>query len=190
MKATIAIFLFTCLIYTAFGQTGTYRFNGNSGVSATIAIRRSNTQITGDVFAWWNTASGTNGSFSGKGIIKNNACILKSLDDTDCYVKLVFSGSELKALFNDCMSSNLAEDFSGVYKKITAHLPGNYQIASNKAYFYKTAGNNIRLNTYLVKGNKISVEIEDMIDGDWVLVDFTNTAGKITSGYMPWSALK
>ncbi|MFD2145447.1 hypothetical protein [Mucilaginibacter antarcticus] len=190
MKATIATFLFISFIYSAFGQSGTYRFKGNSGASGTIAVRRSHTQMTGDIFVWWNRASGTNGSFSGKGILHNDTCVLKSVDDAGCFVKLIFNSSELKAVFNDCMTSNLPEDFSGVYKKITDHLPGEYQIATDKAYFYKNLNTQTRLKAYLVKGNKVSVDIENMADSNWIFINFTNAVGKVTSGYMPWSAFK
>lgn len=116
--------------------------------------------------------------------------MLRSPDDAECSVKLTFNSSELKAVFSDCMTSNLPEDFSGVYKKITDHLPGKYQIAINKSYLYKTAGTYTQMKAYLVKGNIVSVDIENMTDSHWVFINFTNLAGKVTSGYMPWSALK
>ena len=190
MRLTIAFILLVCFVYTAVGQTGTYRFKATAGASGTIAVRQFNKQIRGDVFVWWHTASATNGSFSGKGLLQNNTCSLRSADDADCTVKLTFNKNELKAAFGNCMANNLPEDFSGVYKKITDNLPGEYRIAAGKAYFYKTAGTNVRLKTYLIKGNKVSVDIENITDNNWVFINFTNAAGKVTSGYLPWTALK
>jgi hypothetical protein len=189
MKPVITVLLLLFSVTITIAQTGTYRFKDKSGATCTIAIKQHNAQLSGDVFAWWNTPSGKNGNFSGKGTIRNNACILKSVDDPDCRINLSFGPGSLTAQFNDCMQNNLPEDFSGTYKKLTDHIPGEYQVAT-KTYFYKTAGSNLPLKAYLIPGNKVHADLENITGNGWVYINYKNAAGKVTSGYLPWSVLK
>ncbi|EHQ25038.1 hypothetical protein [Mucilaginibacter paludis] len=189
MKKLTAILLFLTSTCVAVAQTGTYRFNAKSGASCTIAVTSEKGHISADIFAWWHTPSGRNGAFAGEGQLKNNSCVLKSADDADCEARLTFSPGRLTAKFNNCISSNLPGDFSGTYQKLTNRLPGDYIIAITKAYLYKWPGSK-PLKTYLIQNNKVSVDLENITDGQWVFINFTNAAGKTTDGYMPWSALK
>jgi hypothetical protein len=88
------------------------------------------------------------------------------------------------------MPDNLPEDFSGTFNKVTASIPGSYVVTADKAYFYKDASTKSQLKTYLIKGNKISVDIENIQGKDWIYVNYANAKGKTTSGYMQWAALK
>ncbi len=186
--------LFTILILLSFsnmviGQTGIYRFNSKSGASCTIAITSQKSRISAEIFAWWHTASGRQGTFTGEGRLENNNSILKSVDDADCQIRLTFSHSNLIAKFDNCMNSNLPDDFSGNYQKLSDNLPGEYRVATDKAYFYKSPGPNAS-PTYLIKGNKVTIDLENIADGQWVFINFVNAAGKNTNGYIHWSDLK
>lgn len=173
------------------GQTGTYYKYDKNGASCTICIQKKGAEISADIFAWWHTPSGRNGNFSGKGILKNNTCILKEDGgDTDCSVKLSFIPNQVKVVFTDCMEENLPEDFSGTYKKIADIVRGTYTIHTPTAYFYKKPDLKSRSKAYLVKGNQVDVDIENISKNGWVFINYTNAKGKTTSGYLLISTLK
>ena len=185
MKAYISI-LFSLVMLSVLAQTGTYRRTDKTGASCTIAVQKSQSQLKGEIFAWWNTSSGTHGAFSGQGVLKDNVCILRKQEESACTVRLSFSKNALNTIFSDCNAENLPEDFAGSYTKITTQIPGEYLIKTAKAYFYKTTKSNSRLRTYLIKGDKAYIELENIIDDKWVFVNYKNTSGKTSSGYMLW----
>lgn len=189
-KKLLLLFLFL-YAYTAFAQTGTYRIQMKNGASGTIAIIKKGNYINADVFAWWHTPSGRHGVFTGNGLLKNKQCILTGTGDgSDCHITLTFNTGSLKATFDDCMTYNLPEDFSGNYNKITDATPGNYIVAPDKVNFYKKTDTKSLLKTYLIKGNKVTIDLENIQDKNWVLVNYINASHKTTSGFIPWSALK
>lgn len=187
---TLISFLLSFILIPVDAQTGVYRLSNKNGASCTIAVRKNNSQITGDVFAWWNTPSGTHGTFSGQGTLKNNVCLLTSQEQSSCKIKLDFEKNSLNAVFYDCIAENLPEDFKGNYQKITTQIPGDYLIKTDKAYFYKVTKSNSRLQTYLLKGDKVHIDLENIIDDKWVFINYTNTSGKTSSGYMLWQEIK
>ncbi|MGJ1198948.1 hypothetical protein ACR777_21220 [Sphingobacterium spiritivorum] len=185
MKAFISI-LFSLVAFSAIAQTGTYRRTDKTGASCTIAVQKNQSRLIGEIFAWWNTSSGTHGAFSGQGVLNDNICTLRTQKESECSVRLNFSKNALNALFSDCKSENLPEDFAGNYTKITTQIPGEYLIKTAKAYFYKTAKSNSRLRTYLIKGDRVYIDLENIIDDKWVFVNYKNISGNISSGYMLW----
>ena len=186
---TFILLLFGTLVW---GQSGTYYKYDKTGATCTICIQKTGATINANVFAWWHIPSGRNGNFSGKGILKNNTCILKEEGgDTDCNVHLTFTSAKLlKVAFADCMEENLPEDFSGTYKKITDIVRGTYTISTSASYFYKKPDLKSRSKAYLVQGNKVDVDIENIGGNGWVFINYTNAKGKTTSGYMLISTLK
>ncbi|WP_311953647.1 hypothetical protein [Mucilaginibacter terrae] len=184
----------TCffILYTAntMAQTGTYRLNTPSGAWCNIAITQNKQIITGEVFAWWNDAGDRVGSFEGNGKVQGNKCVLINTDHADCKIQLNFNKTNLHAIFNDCMSTNLPEDFSGRYRKINNHIPGTYTVAVNKAHFYKTAKLGLSLKAYLLKGDKVNIDLENIADANRVFINYKNALGKISSGYISWADLK
>lgn len=185
MKLLDHIIIFAVLCTTAKAQTGTYQKYDSTGASCTIAIESNKSTVKADVFAWWNTPSGRHGVFSGEGPLKNNICILKGNDeDKDCQVTLTFSTHKLTAVFSDCMADNLPEDFSGAYTKITNFTPGPYIVRSDRAYFYKKANLNTRSKAYLVKGDKVVLDLENITANGWTFINYKNASGKTTSAYM------
>lgn len=174
-----------------YAQTGTYRLDYRNGASCTIAINKAGNNIDADVFAWWHTPSDRHGAFTGSGKLQNNKSILKSKDEnSDCVINLDFIDKNMVVRFSDCMFYNLPEDFSGNFKWITDKTPGNYIVMADRSYFYKKTNKNQKQKTYLVKGNKIEVDLENISDKDWVFINYSNNDGKNTSGYMLWSDMK
>jgi hypothetical protein len=191
IKKSICIFFLLTISLNAISQTGIYRKTDKTGASCTISIVQEGKKIHTDIFAWWHTASGTHGTFSGDGVIQNNKAALKGTDDgTRCSINLSFNKKFLTVVFADCMTYNLPEDFSGNFTKITDKIPGDYTIITDKAYFYKAPKESTRLKAYLVRGNNVQIDLENVIDENWVFVNFTNASGKITSAYMQWNVMK
>jgi hypothetical protein len=190
MKNIIILICIIACHHISLAQTGTYTLKLRNGASCNIAIRQKTKEITADVFAWWNTASGTNGNYSGRGILQGNKCLLKNVDDADCTVRFTFIADNLKVVFSNCMASNLPDDFSGIYKKITGNIPGTYEVNATKAFFYKTRSTSQQLKTYLIKGDKVNVELENIMDNQWVFVNYINKSGQHSSGFILWSDLK
>jgi hypothetical protein len=185
-------FTFLLLIllgHVTFGQIGTYMLNGKNGVSSRIALSYAGAVLNGEVFAWWGNSSNRHGVFTGEGKLNGKMGVLRSSDDQACKINLIFAGEVLKVEFEDCMNSNLPEDFSGTYKKISAHVAGSYSVVSTKAYFYKSANSVIKTKTYLVSGNKVEINLEAITSGNWVFASYTNDKGKTTSGFLLWSDL-
>lgn len=174
-----------------FSQTGMYRKADKTGASCTIAIIPAGKNIHTDIFAWWHTASETHGIFSGDGVVQHNKVVFKGNEDgSNCTINFTFKPKTLTATFDDCMTYNLPEDFSGNYTKITDRIPGNYTIVTDKAYFFKSPKATAKLKRYLVKEDNLNIDLENVIDQNWVFVNFTNTEGKSTSAYMQWKDMK
>ena len=170
---------------SAYGQSGTYQRKDKTGASCAIAVEIKGVHVSADIFGWWNTKSGRHGVFSGKGIIENkNTITLRSSEDSDCKVGLVFNNKNLRATFNDCMMDNLPEDFNGIYLKVTDFIPGEYVVKASRAFFYNTPNSNSPKKAYLVKGNRVSIELENIEAGGWVFVNYLNGSHKRTSGFM------
>lgn len=188
INASVLLGLFF-IVNTAFAQTGTYQKN-DKGAFGNIAIQRNGVVIKADIYTWWNTASGTHGTFSGKGTIKDNKCtIIAPGEDVNCKIVLSFNGDQLKAVFTDCAANHLPDDFTGTYQKITSKIPGNYIVSTERSFFYKKPDKSSRMNAYLVKGDRVSMHIENIKRDGWLFVNFTNSSGQITSGYIELSSL-
>jgi hypothetical protein len=172
-----------------FGQTGTYFLKMNGGASGRIAVVKVRGMLHCQVFAWWAGASGRTGNFEGTAKRTGNTYLFKSADDPGCGVKVVFAGQILNAIFGDCMLSNLAEDFSGSYRKMTSRVPGKYSVKAAKAYFYPSAHASTRKNSYLVKGDLVEVELENISGDERIRVNYAGKNGSRTSGYLNWAEL-
>jgi len=186
-------FCVLCLVIgadTAVAQSGTYQKHDKSGASCTIAINKTGNKLEAAAFAWWGTPSGANGNFIGVGTLKGQVCTIKSTEDTDCALTITLMSKKVKAIFSDCMTSNLPEDFSGTYALLTTALPGVYSVKSDRSYFYKSTSLKNKLKTYLVKGDKVVITLENIHNKEWVYVNHRNLAGHETSGYMSLSALQ
>jgi len=183
------LYLLMCAGAT-FAQSGTYQKIDKNGSSCTIAIIKTGNKLEAAAFAWWGTTSGTNGNFSGAGTLKGQVCTIKSAEDAGCGLTITLMDKKIKAIFNDCMTSNLPEDFSGTYALLTTALPGVYQVKDDRSYFYKSASLKTKLKTYLVKADKVIITLENILNKDWVYVNYRNLTGHETSGYMRLSALK
>lgn len=190
MRTVVLIIISQLIAVKLFAQTGTYRISTETGASCNIAIKQRRQQLSGNVFAWWGDGAGRHGVFSGSGKIQHNACLLISNNDPDCKISLTFKPGFVTAAFNDCMNSNLPEDFSGRYQKITDYTPGIFKVCVDKIYFYKSAGDKNPMKAYLLRGDVVTVAIENIIDGNRVLINFKSKTGKTTNGYIPWYALK
>lgn len=183
--ASFVLFLIGSCYGTVHAQTGTYYRQGTAKAECTITVIRTGNRISAEAFAWWGAASGRNGNFSGQGLLINNNCVLKGSDiDASCSVGLAFKSGSLEIAFNSCMEDNLPQNFNGSYTKITDMVPGRHKISSAKAYFYGKQTLTSLTKAYLVSGNQVQVELENIRPGGWVYVNYRNEAGKITTGYM------
>lgn len=193
MSYISCLFSFLYLIIcanAAVAQSGTYQKLDRNGASCTIAINKTGNKLEVAAFAWWGTPSGTNGNFSGVGTLKGQVCTIKSTEDAGCALTITLMSKKVKAIFSDCITSNLPEDFSGTYALLTTALPGVYRVEDDRSYFFKSASLKNKLKTYLVKGDKVAITLENIRDKDWVYVNYRNLAGHETSGYMRLSALQ
>lgn len=189
MKVFISIWL-TILSQFVHAQTGIYRLITSTGASSTVEVRRMKNRLCVDVFAWWNIASGTHGTFSGEGAITGDSITVKHKDHEGCSVRLIFDKRDVSVQFSNCEPQNLPVDFSGIYRKLTFHTSGTYQTRIAKTYFYTYPKLERSRKSYLKKGAKVHVDIENIIDDRWVYINFQDSKGKISSGYILWSSLK
>jgi hypothetical protein len=173
-----------------FAQSGTYQKIDKNSSSCTIAIIKTGNKLEVAAFAWWGTTSGTNGNFSGAGTLKGKVCTVKSAEDAGCSLTITLMDKKVKTIFNDCITSNLPEDFSGTYALLTTALPGVYHVKDDRSYFYKSASLKTKLKTYLVKADKVIITLENIHNKEWVYVNYRNLTGHETSGYMRLSTLK
>ena len=173
-------------------QSGTYEKRNTNGSYCYISLQKDKDTVKAEIFAWWNTAGAQTGSYYGEGLLANNSCILKSDEnEPDCEVTLaLLPNKKLSATYNNCAADNVTEDFNGEYTKITDATAGEYLVTAAKTYFYKKPGAIPKLKSYLVKGDKVTLNLDMIVAGKWVNVYYTNTKGKETAGYLPLSDLK
>jgi len=185
----LLLLLFSALNLNA--QSGTYEKKNKNGSYCYISFNKNGEHIKSEIFAWWNTANAQTGSYYGEGVLKSNTCVLKSDEnEPDCKVVITVEKSGLKASYERCSTDHLTEDFNGLYNKITDATAGDYIVTASKSYFHKKADATTKLKTYVVKGNKVTLNIDRVTAGKLVYVYYTNPAGKETSGYLSLADLK
>ena len=190
------IICFSFLLFSGMSlhaQNGTYEIKGPSGSYCVISFENTANHVNAQIFAWWNTQSGQMGFYEGTGVMKNNTCILQSTDsDPECKVVLSIVQGKLKASFTNCITDHLSDGFNGLYSKITPAVAGDYIVTVPKAYFYKTPNATAPLKTYVLKGDKVRLDMDRIgaSKQEWLLVYYTSKVGKETSGYLPMSELK
>jgi hypothetical protein len=192
MKKAICVLTLSILFFAAAvsAQTGTYEKKGSNKSYSYISIQKNGSQINAQIFAWWNTPSGRMGAYDGEGTLKGNTCVLHSdLNDPECKITLTLANSKIKATFSKCSVDNLPEDFNGMYTKITDAVAGDYVVAVPKAYFHKKADAATKQKAYVLKGDKVTLDIENITPGKWALVYFTTAKGNDVRGFIPLSQL-
>ncbi|AMR33998.1 hypothetical protein A0256_22385 [Mucilaginibacter sp. PAMC 26640] len=193
LNKRIALWLLVlCSSVTADAQNGTYEKKASQGAYGIISFQKNGNQVTAEIFTWWNTKSAQTGSYYGKGVLKNNTIVLHSDEnDPECKVTLSIVQGKIKALFNSCSTDHLTDDFNGFYNKITDAVTGDYVVTAPKAYFYRSPNLISKLKTYVLKGDKVRLDIDRVgaSKQNWLYVYFTNKAGKETAGFMPMSNL-
>lgn len=185
----LCVFIF---IY-AKAQNGTYEKKSSEGAYGIISLQKAGNQVKAEIFSWWNSSNAQTGSYYGEGTLKNNSVILHSDEnEPGCKVMLSLVQGKVKASFAHCSTDHLTEDFNGLYTKITDAVAGDYVVTVPKAYFYKTPDAGSKLKTYVLKGDKVRLDIDRIgaSKQSWLFVYFTNKAGKETVGYIPMSDLK
>ena len=188
---TFTALILLLLALTVHAQNGTYQRKNKNGSYCYLSFQKNGNQVKTEIFSWWNTPSAQTGSYYGTGLLKGNICVLKSEEnDPDCKVTLVVAKDELKATFGDCAVDHLTEDFNGTYVKITNAVAGQYIVTASRAYFYKKPNTATRLKSYVMKGDKVTLDIDRIIPGDWANVYYTGTNGKDTYGFIPLTNLK
>ena len=166
-------------------QNGTYELKNKNGSYCYISFQKEGNRLTAEIFAWWNTASAQTGSYYGTGLLSTNKCVLQSEEnDPGCNVTLTLEKDKIHATFKNCATDHLTEDFNGVYTKITNATVGDYVVSAPKAWFHKKPDAATKLKTYVVKGDKVTLNIDRIIAGNWVNVYYTGANGKETSGYI------
>ncbi|MCZ4221871.1 hypothetical protein [Pedobacter rhodius] len=172
-------------------QNGTYEKKNPNGAYCYISFQKSGNLVSAQVFSWWNTANNQMGYYNGTGTLKSNSCVLVSTEnEPGCKVTLTVTEGKIKAAFGNCTTDHLPTDFNGLYSKITDAVAGDYIVNVPKAYFYKKADAATKLKTYVLKGDKVTLDIENVTAGNWALVYFTTTSGKDIRGFIPLSSLK
>ena len=192
-KLTTALLVALCSFTAVYAQNGTYEKKATEGAYGIISFQKKGNQATAEIFTWLNTSSGQTGSYFGKGILKNNTVALRSEEnDPGCKVTLSVVQGKIKALFNNCSTDHLMDDFNGIYSKITDAVAGDYVVISPKAYFYKSPSANSKQKAYVLKGDKVRLDIDRIgaSKQNWLFVYFTNKANKETTGYMLASDLQ
>jgi hypothetical protein len=178
---------------SAYAQNGTYEKKAEEGAYGIISFQKQGNKVTAEIFAWWNSTNAQTGSYYGTGILKNNTAIMHSEEnEPGCKVTLSIVQGKIKALFNNCSTDHLTDSFNGLYTKITDAVAGEYIVTAPKAYFYKKADASSKLKTYVLKGDKVRLDIDRIgaSKQNWLYVDFTNKAGKETSGFIQMSDLR
>lgn len=192
-KATLLSLLATICVEALSAQTGTYQRKIANGAYSVISFNKTGDKVNAEIFSWWNTHNGQMGYYAGTGILKSYTCVLQSVEnDPDCKVTLAIAGNKLNAKFSDCAIDHLTEDFNGLYTKLTNAVAGDYLVIVPKAYFYKKPDAAAKLKTYVLKGDKVTLDMDRIgaSKNEWLYVYFTNKAGKETSGYINMNDLK
>lgn len=174
-----------------FSQSGTYELKNKNGSYCYISFQKAGVNVTAEIFAWWNTQSGQTGSYFGKSQSKDNTYLLKSDEnDPDCKVSLLLDNGKMHANFDNCNVDHLPQDFNGDYRKITDATAGDYIVSVPKSYFYEKPDNVNKKKIYLIKGNKVTLNIDSIIPGKWINVYYVDPQGKEYRGYMALANLK
>jgi hypothetical protein len=183
--------LLLCASGSLWAQNGTYEKKAPNGAYCYLSFQKNGNKVTAEIFAWWNTTSAQTGSYFGTGMLKGNTCVLTSDEnDPSCKVTIQLVGSKLKATFDDCNTDHLPSDFNGLYTKITDATAGDYIVIAPKAYFHQKPNAKTQLKSYVVKGNRVTLNLDGVIAGNWVNVYYTGKNGKETSGYIELSLLR
>ncbi|GAA4919123.1 hypothetical protein [Mucilaginibacter defluvii] len=176
-----------------FGQTGTYQKKIDNGAYGAVSFQRKGNRVNAEIFTWWNTHNAQMGYYSGSGILQGNVCVLRSDEnDPGCNVTLTVVDEKIEAKFSGCATDHLTEDFNGLYTKFTDAVPGEYVVTIPKAYFYRKPDAGTKLKAYVLKGDKVTLDMDRITasKGNWLYVYFTGKNGKDTAGYMKLSDLK
>lgn len=192
-KSVACILLFMSSFICVKAQNGSYEKRGTKGAYSVISIQTVGNVVKAEIFAWWNSPNDQTGSYYGEGTLKNNTVVLHSDEnEPGCKVTLSLVQGEIKAVFNNCSIDHLTPDFNGLHTKFTDGVAGDYMVTVPKAYFHKAADAGSKLKTYVLKGDKVVLDIDRIgaSKQNWVFVYFTNKAGKETVGYMPLNELK
>nr|WP_132395239.1 hypothetical protein [uncultured Pedobacter sp.] len=192
-KVKIALgLLILCSSLTTQAQNGTYEKKAANGAYGIISFQKNGDKVTAEIFSWWNTKSAQMGSYSGKGTLQQNRVVLHSEEnDPGCVVTLNLVQGKIKASFNNCNTDHLTTDFDGLYNKITNAVAGEYTVKVPKAYFYRKPDAGSKLKTYVLKGDKVRLDIDRIgaSTQNWLFVYFVAKDGKETAGYIPISNL-
>jgi len=187
----VCFFIFGLMSFFAFSQSGTYELKHKNGSYCYISFTKKGNEASADIFAWWNTKSGQTGSYFGKSSSSGTRYILKSQEnDPDCKVTLILQNGRIQAQFDQCATDHLTEDFNGIYTKITDATSGDYLVAAPKSYFYKKPDAGSRQKTYLIKGNKVTLNIDSITPGNWADVYYVDPNGKEFRGYLKLNELR
>lgn len=190
LKAIFCLLSLYCANVMA--QTGTYQLNNKNGSYCSISFVKKGNNIEAEIFAWWNTKSAQTGSYHGKGLLLSGQCTLKSDEnEPECTVTLALEKNEIRVVFKDCYGDNLPEDFNGMYRKMTNATAGDYVVTASRSYFHQKPDSSARLNSYVVKNNKVTLSIDRVEAGNtWVYVYYVNPNGEEISGYLSLSDLR
>lgn len=67
----------------------------------------------------------------------------------------------------------------------------SYLVITNKSYFYTYPSEDAKRKSYVQKGDEVESTLQEKKNANgWIKVEFTNTAGKITKGYLKISTLQ
>ena len=194
LKKTLILSAFAItLSISAFAQNGTFEKKAYDGAYCAISFQRSGNQVKAQIFAWWNSTNAQTGYYNGAGVLKNNTAVLHSDEnEPGCKVTVSVVQDKIKASFANCGTDHLTDAFNGLYTKITDGVAGDYVVTTPKAYFYKTPDTSKKLKTYVLKGDKVTLDMDRIAasKNNWLYVYFTNKAGKETVGFLPMSQLK
>ena len=171
-------------------QNGTYELKNKNGSYCYISFMKKGNHAEAEIFAWWNNPNAQTGSYYGAGTLISNKVSLKSNEnEPDCKVTLSLEQKKLRASFDHCAVDHLPEDFNGSYSKITDATAGDYTVSAAKSYFHKKPNAAAKLNSYVVKGNRVTLNLDRIEAGNWVYVYYKTPAGKETAGYILLSNL-
>ncbi|RZJ75216.1 MAG: hypothetical protein EOO45_06315 [Flavobacterium sp.] len=185
----VFILLFSCNVLIA--QNGTYQKKYKNGSYCYVSFQKDGNAVKAEIFAWWNTPSSQTGSYYGTGTLKAGTCVLKSSEnEPDCKVTLAMEGTNLRMTYDGCATDHLTGDFNGLYTKITDAVAGDYVVNAEKAYFHSKPQTASNQKAYVLKGDRVTLNLDRIIPGNWVNVYFVGANGKETSGYIPLANLK
>ncbi len=187
-----AIFWFTFFAgATAAAQNGTYELKNRNGSYCYISLIKKGNHVHAEIFAWWNTPGARTGSYYGEGTLTGNHCALTSDEnEPECKVALVLEQNKIRASFDHCAVDNLPEDFNGMYYKITDAAAGDYIVSVPRAYFHKKPDAASKLSSYVIRGNKVTLNLDRIEAGNWVYVYYVDPKGKETAGYVALTDLR